>query len=102
MGGGNAQKSKTKRDRNNEKKAKDAKQKNHAANKSKMAADREGFKCKICMTTFMITASVSVFYLYYTVVRSFSHWDTVFLVSHSLLLWDDGKTFTGFCFGRSF
>jgi hypothetical protein len=61
MGGGNGQKSKTKRDRNNEKKMKEAKQKNHEANKGKMAADKEAIKCKICMTTFMVTASVSCF-----------------------------------------
>ncbi|GLE02487.1 hypothetical protein PINS_up023447 [Pythium insidiosum] len=59
MGGGNGQKSKTKRDRNNEKKMKEAKQKSHAANKDKMAADKEAIKCKICMTTFMVTASTS-------------------------------------------
>lgn len=59
MGGGNGQKSKTKRDRNNEKKMKDAKQKSHAANKGKMTADKEAIKCKICMTTFMVTASVT-------------------------------------------
>lgn len=58
MGGGNGQKSKTKRDRNNEKKMKEAKQKSHAANKGKMTADKEAIKCKICMTTFMVTASV--------------------------------------------
>lgn len=58
MGGGNGQKSKTKRDRNNEKKMKDAKAKNHAANKGKIEADRTALKCKICMTTFMVTASV--------------------------------------------
>ncbi|TMW60163.1 hypothetical protein Poli38472_000205 [Pythium oligandrum] len=59
MGGGNGQKSQTKRDRNNVKKAKEAKAKNHEANKGKMAADREAIKCKICMTTFMVTASVT-------------------------------------------
>nr|CCA24130.1 conserved hypothetical protein [Albugo laibachii Nc14] len=57
MGGGNGQKSKTKRDRNNEKKMKDQKQKTHVAKKGKMAADKEAIKCKICMTTFMVTAS---------------------------------------------
>ena len=63
MGGGNGQKSKTARDRNNEKKLKEAKQKNRGATKEKMAADKVGIKCKICMTTFMITASVSFFFL---------------------------------------
>ncbi|KAF1774693.1 hypothetical protein GQ600_8431 [Phytophthora cactorum] len=90
MGGGNGQKSATKRDRNNAKKMKEAKQKNHAESKAKMEAtkpassrdrnnakkmkdmknknhaeskakmeaDRTGLKCKICMTTFLITASV--------------------------------------------
>ncbi|KAJ8522691.1 hypothetical protein ON010_g17664 [Phytophthora cinnamomi] len=58
MGGGNGQKSATKRERNNLKKMKDAKQKNHAESKAKMEADKNGIKCKICMTTFLITASV--------------------------------------------
>ncbi|KAG1690479.1 hypothetical protein DVH05_019428 [Phytophthora capsici] len=58
MGGGNGQKSATKRERNNLKKMKDAKQKNHAESKAKMEADKNGVKCKICMTTFLITASV--------------------------------------------
>jgi hypothetical protein len=58
MGGGNGQKSAAKRDRNNAKKMKEAKNKNHAESKAKMEADRTGLKCKICMTTFLITASV--------------------------------------------
>jgi len=58
MGGGNGQKSATKRERNNAKKMKDAKNKNHAESKAKMEADKTGIKCKICMTTFLITASV--------------------------------------------
>ncbi|CAH0489559.1 hypothetical protein KXD40_002446 [Peronospora effusa] len=57
MGGGNGQKSAAKRDRNNAKKMKDAKHKNHAESKAKMEADRTGLKCKICMTTFLITAN---------------------------------------------
>lgn len=63
MGGGNGQKSKTARDRNNEKKMKEAKQKSREANKGKMAADREAIKCKICLTTFMCTATVSTKYV---------------------------------------
>lgn len=65
MGGGNGQKSKEARERNMVKKNKDAKQKNHEANKGKMAADKENTKCKICLTAFMITANVRprVFYL---------------------------------------
>ncbi|KAF4029506.1 Zinc-binding [Phytophthora infestans] len=59
MGGGNGQKSAAKRDRNNAKKMKEAKHKNHAESKAKMEADRTGLKCKICMTTFLITASKS-------------------------------------------
>ncbi|KAG7386645.1 hypothetical protein PHYPSEUDO_015429 [Phytophthora pseudosyringae] len=59
MGGGNGQKSAAKRDRNNAKKMKDTKQKNHAESKAKMEADKVGIKCKICMTTFLITASKS-------------------------------------------
>ncbi len=55
MGGGNAQKSKTARDRNLAKKLKDQKQKNHAANKDSIAKNKEAYKCKICMTTFMCT-----------------------------------------------
>jgi hypothetical protein len=58
MGGGNGAKSATKRDRNNAKKLKDAKAKSHEANKGKMEADKQAIKCKICMTTFMVTASV--------------------------------------------
>ncbi|KUF85394.1 hypothetical protein AM587_10012137 [Phytophthora nicotianae] len=57
MGGGNGQKSAAKRERNNAKKMKEAKNKNHAESKAKMEADRTGLKCKICMTTFLITAS---------------------------------------------
>lgn len=58
MGGGNGQKSKEARERNMVKKNKEAKLKNHDANKGKMAADKDATKCKICMTTFMITANV--------------------------------------------
>ncbi|KAG7386646.1 hypothetical protein PHYPSEUDO_015430 [Phytophthora pseudosyringae] len=58
MGGGNGQKSAAKRDRNNAKKMKEAKHKNHAESKAKMEADRNGLKCKICLATFLITASV--------------------------------------------
>lgn len=58
MGGGNGQKSKEARERNMAKKLKDQKQKNHEANKTKMAADNASLKCKICMTTFMSTANV--------------------------------------------
>ncbi|KAL3669576.1 hypothetical protein V7S43_004961 [Phytophthora oleae] len=57
MGGGNGQKSAAKRDRVNAKKMKDAKHKNHAESKAKMEADRNGQKCKICLATFLITAS---------------------------------------------
>ncbi|TYZ63358.1 hypothetical protein PybrP1_008075 [[Pythium] brassicae (nom. inval.)] len=60
MGGGNGQKSATARERNLAKKLKEQKQKNHDANKGKMAADKENLKCKICMTTFMVTASVKM------------------------------------------
>ena len=60
MGGGNGQKSAAKRDRNNAKKMKESKQKNHAESKAKMEADKTGIKCKICMTTFLITANVRV------------------------------------------
>ena len=44
MGGGNAQKSKTARERNDKKKAADLKQKNHKENAGKLAADKEAFK----------------------------------------------------------
>ncbi|CCI48451.1 unnamed protein product [Albugo candida] len=57
MGGGNGQKSKTKRDRNNEKKMKEQKQKLHGETRGKMTADKEAIRCKICLTTFMVTAS---------------------------------------------
>ncbi|GAB9468189.1 hypothetical protein Gpo141_00005512 [Globisporangium polare] len=60
MGGGNGQKSKEARERNMVKKNKDAKQKNHEANKGKMAADKENTKCKICLTAFMITANAKM------------------------------------------
>uniref|UniRef100_K3WAH4 At2g23090-like zinc-binding domain-containing protein n=1 Tax=Globisporangium ultimum (strain ATCC 200006 / CBS 805.95 / DAOM BR144) TaxID=431595 RepID=K3WAH4_GLOUD len=60
MGGGNGQKSKEARERNMAKKAKEQKQKNHADNKGKMAADKESIKCKICMTTFMVTANAKM------------------------------------------
>ncbi|KUF96563.1 hypothetical protein AM588_10009924 [Phytophthora nicotianae] len=62
MGGGNGQKSAAKRERNNAKKMKEAKNKNHAESKAKMEADRTGLKCKICMTTFLITASLNDHY----------------------------------------
>ncbi|KAK1936647.1 hypothetical protein P3T76_010082 [Phytophthora citrophthora] len=58
MGGGNGQKSAAKRERVNAKKMKEAKHKNHAESKAKMEADRNGQKCKICLATFLITASV--------------------------------------------
>ncbi|ETV68217.1 hypothetical protein H257_15795 [Aphanomyces astaci] len=54
MGGGNGQKSAAARDRNNAKKAKDAKAKNAPEIRAKMEADRTAVKCKICMMTFMI------------------------------------------------
>ncbi|KDO18924.1 hypothetical protein SPRG_15766 [Saprolegnia parasitica CBS 223.65] len=57
MGGGNGQKSAQARDRNNAKKAKDAKAANRPEMKAKMEADRTAIKCKICMTTFMVNAS---------------------------------------------
>ena len=44
MGGGNAQKSKTARDRNLMKKAKEMKQKNHSENKAKMDKDNSAFQ----------------------------------------------------------
>ena len=55
MGGGNAQKSKTARDRNNAKKAKDLKQKNRGETVAQMTKDKEAYKCSICLTTFMCT-----------------------------------------------
>lgn len=58
MGGGNGQKSAAARERNLAKKLKEQKQKNHDSNKAKIVADREGLKCKICMTTFLVTANV--------------------------------------------
>lgn len=58
MGGGNGAKSAAARDRNLAKKLKDQKQKNHDASRAKMNADKEQLKCKICMTTFLITANV--------------------------------------------
>ncbi|OQR85260.1 hypothetical protein ACHHYP_12057 [Achlya hypogyna] len=57
MGGGNGQKSATARDRNNAKKAKEAKAANRPEMKAKMEADRTAIKCKICMTTFMVNAN---------------------------------------------
>uniref|UniRef100_K3WAH5 At2g23090-like zinc-binding domain-containing protein n=1 Tax=Globisporangium ultimum (strain ATCC 200006 / CBS 805.95 / DAOM BR144) TaxID=431595 RepID=K3WAH5_GLOUD len=60
MGGGNGQKSATARERNAAKKMKEAKLKQREANKGKITADREGLKCKICMTTFMITANIKL------------------------------------------
>lgn len=61
MGGGNGQKSKTKRDRNNEKKMKEQKQKLHGETRGKMTADKEAIRCKVCLTTFMVTASVRLY-----------------------------------------
>ncbi|RQM22413.1 hypothetical protein B5M09_005340 [Aphanomyces astaci] len=59
MGGGNGQKSAAARDRNNAKKAKDAKAKNAPEIRAKMEADRTAVKCKICMMTFMINVGKS-------------------------------------------
>ncbi|KAF1777370.1 hypothetical protein GQ600_22353 [Phytophthora cactorum] len=53
MGGGNGQKSATKRDRNNAKKMKEAKQKNHAESKAKMEATKPASS--------ILTLSISVF-----------------------------------------
>ncbi|KAF0686864.1 Aste57867_21368 [Aphanomyces stellatus] len=53
MGGGNGQKSATARDRNNAKKAKEAKM-NNPETRAKMQADRTAVKCSICMMTFMV------------------------------------------------
>ncbi|RLN99646.1 hypothetical protein DYB28_001334 [Aphanomyces astaci] len=58
MGGGNGQKSATARERNNAKKAKDAKLKNAPEMRAKMEADRTAVKCKICMMTFMVNVGV--------------------------------------------
>ncbi|GAB9468188.1 hypothetical protein Gpo141_00005511 [Globisporangium polare] len=60
MGGGNGAKSAAARDRNLAKKLKDQKQKNHDASRAKMNADKEQLKCKICMTTFLITANIKL------------------------------------------
>lgn len=61
MGGGNAQKSKTARDRNNAKKLKEQKQKNHGEMRAKIEKDKQALKCKICLTTFMNTAKVGFY-----------------------------------------
>lgn len=60
MGGGNAQKSKTARERNQAKKQKEAKQKNRGETQKKMEKDKQAQICKICLTTFMNTAKRDV------------------------------------------
>jgi len=64
MGGGNAQKSAAAR----EKKLKDTGKtpEQRAAASAKAEKDRNGFKCKICMTTFMINVKPPTLYLHMT------------------------------------
>mmetsp|Transcript_5810 Transcript_5810/g.10639 ORF Transcript_5810/g.10639 Transcript_5810/m.10639 type:complete len:139 (+) Transcript_5810:285-701(+) len=64
MGGGNAQKSAAAREKNLKNAGKTPEQR--AAASAKAAADREGFKCKVCMTTFMINVKPPTLYLHMT------------------------------------
>ena len=64
MGGGNAQKSAAAREKKNKEQGKTPEER--AIAKAKAAKDKEGFKCKICMTTFMINVKPPTLYLHMT------------------------------------
>mmetsp|Transcript_26469 Transcript_26469/g.39157 ORF Transcript_26469/g.39157 Transcript_26469/m.39157 type:complete len:134 (+) Transcript_26469:74-475(+) len=64
MGGGNAQKSAAARERKNKDQGKTPEER--AIAKAKAAKDKDGFKCKICMTTFMINVKPPTLYLHMT------------------------------------
>ena len=63
-GGRNPQKSAAARERNLKKVGKTPEER--AAASAKAAKDRDGFKCKICMTTFMINVKPPTLYLHMT------------------------------------
>ncbi|KAL7529690.1 hypothetical protein ACHAXR_003096 [Thalassiosira sp. AJA248-18] len=64
MGGGNAQKSAAARLKNLKDAGKTPEQR--AATSAKAAADAQHFKCKICMTTFMVNVKPPTLYLHMT------------------------------------
>lgn len=64
MGGGNAQKSAAARERKLKDTGKTPEQR--AAASAKAKKDKEGFKCSICMTTFMINVKPPTLYLHMT------------------------------------